>query len=148
VFNASDNPNKICHEMQIGRGGTSLTNEMINNLINVGGNHCDYCKQKAKKLLVCSVCRKGFYCSKECQTKQYHERDHKQYCRKEGQFEVGDLVQLARLKNKPELNGQILRVAGQDITATEERYKVQMEGAVKGDKTISVKPDDLNQMRP
>ena len=32
--------------MPIGRGGTNLTNEMINNLIDVGGIQCDYCKKK------------------------------------------------------------------------------------------------------
>ena len=100
------------------------------------------------KLKICTLCKKGFYCSKECQTKQWREREHKIYCRKEGQFEVGDLVQCARLKKKTEINGYILRVVGRDESSTEVRYKLRQEGAADGDKTISIKSENLNQLRP
>lgn len=89
-----------------------------------------------------------FVCSKLCQKNQWREREHKKYCRKDGQFEPGDLVQCARLKNKQELNGYIVRVIGRDTSTTDERYKVQMEGAVEGDKVFSLKPWNLNQLRP
>lgn len=148
TFSPQGNPTERSHYMPIGQGGTSLTSEMINNLIDVGGIQCDYCKKKGVKLMVCSLCNKGYYCSKECQKKQWKEREHKIYCRKEGQFEVGDLVQCARLKKKPEINGHILRIVGRDEKSTEERYKLRMEGAVAGDNTISIKSENLNQLRP
>jgi hypothetical protein len=78
----SDNPIKKSHRMPIGRGGTTLTNNQINNLIDVGGIRCDYCKCDDKKLSKCSLCNRGFYCSKECQKKQWNKRGHKTYCRK------------------------------------------------------------------
>jgi Ni2+-binding GTPase involved in maturation of urease and hydrogenase len=59
------NPNekaRMRHEFPIGRGRTTLTSEMINNLIDVGGIQCDYCKKKDVKLMKCSLCEKGFYC--------------------------------------------------------------------------------------
>jgi hypothetical protein len=148
VFTSSDNPVKRRHQMPIGRGGTTLTNEQLNNLIDVGGIQCDCCKQKDKKSFKCSICNKVFYCSKDCQKKRWREGEHKKCCREEGQFEVGDLVQCARLKNKPEMNGYLVRIVGRDETSSEERYKVQMEGAVQGDGIISIKPANLNQPRP
>lgn len=135
------------HIMPIGRGGTDLTEDEINNLIDVGGIHCDCCKRKDLKLLTCSRCHREFYCSEECQRKQWKVNDHKKYCRKEGEFKTGDLVQLARLKNKPELNDYIVRVLGPDTT-TKGRYKTQYEGGVKGDKIMSLSAENLNQMRP
>ena len=148
AFSPIDDPVSMTHWLPVGRGGTDLTEDMVNNLIDVGGIQCDYCKQKGTKLRKCSSCNKGFYCSKDCQTKQWRERGHKQYCRKEGQFETGDLVQCARLKNKPEINGHIMSVVGRDQTATEERYKLQMVGAVPGDNILSLKASNLNQLRP
>ncbi|KAL3795046.1 hypothetical protein HJC23_006367 [Cyclotella cryptica] len=147
-FSPEGNPIRMTHQMLIGRGGTTLTNAEITNLTVVGGLRCDYCKKEATKLELCSRCRMGFYCSKECQRNQWTIREHKKYCRIEGQFEPGDLVQCARLKNNPELNGFIVRVIGPDTTSIEERYKVQAEGAVKGDRIISIKPENLNQLRP
>eukprot|EP00956_Cyclotella_meneghiniana_P026053 scaffold55524_cov38-Cyclotella_meneghiniana.AAC.1 len=147
-FSPIEDPVRMTHWFPVGMGGTDLTQDMINNLIDVGGIQCDYCKRKDAKLSKCSYCNKGFYCSKECQKKQWREREHKKYCRKEGQFEPGDLVQLARLKNKPEINGNILKVVGRDQTATEERYKLQQVGAVQGDKILSIKASNLNQLRP
>jgi hypothetical protein len=60
----------------------------------------------------------------------------------------GDLVQCARLKNRSELNGTILRVVGLDATSTEKKFKVQMEGAVDGDNILLIKAGNLNQLRP
>lgn len=138
---------KRTHLMPIGRGGTSLTEDEINNLMDVGGIHCDHCKRKDAKLLKCARCNREFYCSKECQRKQWKENEHKVYCRKEGQFEPGDLVQIARLKNRPELNYNIMRLIGPDAVA-EGRYRVRIEGGVKGDPYFSISAENLNQMRP
>mmetsp|Transcript_24490 Transcript_24490/g.37915 ORF Transcript_24490/g.37915 Transcript_24490/m.37915 type:complete len:332 (-) Transcript_24490:128-1123(-) len=140
-------PASKTHHMPIGLGGTVLTEDEINNLIDVGGIHCDCCKRKGVKLFKCSRCLREFYCSKECQRKQWTEKDHKSYCRKEGEFKPGDLVQMARLKKRPELNDCIVRVLGSDTT-TAGRYQTQIVGGVKGDKIMSISGDNLNQMRP
>ena len=146
--NPDDPPAKKTHAMYIGRGGTNLTENEINNLIDVGGIHCDHCKSKSKKLLVCQRCKKAYYCSAECQKKQWKKEDgHKLHCRKDGEFLAGDLVQIARLKNMTELNENIVRVVGPD-KKNEGRYTVQVEGAVRGDKKISVAAGNLNQLRP
>lgn len=142
-----DPPMKKTHAMPIGRGGTSLTEAEITNLIDVGGLHCDCCKCKSKKLLVCERCKKAYYCSAECQKKQWKENDHKIFCRKEGEFKAGDLVQIARLKNKAELNENIMRIVGPDPNNIG-RYEVRMEGGVEGDKSYSIAAVNLNQLRP
>jgi len=151
TFTPSDMSVKRRHLMPMGPGGSSLTSDELNNLIDVGGIQCDYCKRREGpdvKLLKCSRCNRGFYCSKECQRKQWKENDHKSYCRKEGEFKPHDLVQLARLKNKPELNNHIVRVVGEDLR-NEGRYKVQIEGGNDIDNPpFSVSGKNLNQMRP
>mmetsp|Transcript_24956 Transcript_24956/g.46006 ORF Transcript_24956/g.46006 Transcript_24956/m.46006 type:complete len:331 (+) Transcript_24956:318-1310(+) len=140
-------PSSKFHLMPVGRGGTALTKDEFNNLIDVGGIHCDCCKRIDAKLFTCSRCLKEFYCSKECQRKQWTENGHKSYCRKEGEFKPDDLVQIARLQNKPELNNYIVRVVGLDTT-TEGRYKIQMEGGVNGSRILSISAENLNQLRP
>ena len=146
-FGPEEQPTKRTHLMPIGMRGTSLTQDEINNLIDVGGGHCDFCKTKEKKLFKCSRCNRGFYCSKDCQKKQWKEKDHKSHCRKEEEFKPNDLVQIARLKNKPEMNNNIVRVIGPDTTTTG-RYKVRMEGGVSEDPIFSISVKNLNQMRP
>ncbi|KAL7532274.1 hypothetical protein ACHAWF_004068 [Thalassiosira exigua] len=140
-------PAHIGHGMPIGRGGTKLTKDQLNNLIDVGGTQCDCCKRKDLKLEKCTRCNMAYYCSKECQRMQWKVNGHKQFCRQEGQFELGDLVQIARLKNKPDLNGIIVRVAGSD-PKKEGRYAVRMEGATEGDPTFSVAGTNVNRLRP
>ena len=144
---SKDPPIRRTHTMPIGRGGTSLTEAEMNNLIDVGGVHCDCCKCKAENLLACERCKKAYYCSAQCQKKQWKENGHKAHCRKDGEFKAGDLVQIARLKNKTELNDKIVRVVGPDNN-TEGRYEVRMEGAVPGDKSFSIAAGNLNQLRP
>lgn len=148
TFSAEDQPVKsLRHIMNIGHGGTTLSNTEINKLIDVGGGHCDYCKRKDKKLFKCSKCNRGFYCSRDCQVKQWTENEHKKYCRKEGEFKPNDLVQIERLKNKPELNHNIVRLVGPD-KRNEGRYEVKMEGGVRRDPSFSVSGKNLNQLRP
>ena len=144
---SSDPQKKTTHSMPIGRGGTTLTDEEFNNLIDVGGLRCDCCKSEVEKLLVCERCKKAYYCSAECQKEQWKNNGHKIHCRKDGEFKADDLVQIARLKNKPELNDKIYRVVGPDKNNVG-RYEVRMEGAVRGDKSFSVAAGNLNQLRP
>ncbi len=139
-------PMKKTHLMHVGLGGTSFAE--INNLIDVGGLHCDCCKAKAKKLLVCERCKKTYYCSPECQKKQWKNNGHKIHCRKDGEFKAGDLVQIARLKSKPELNEWIVRIVGPDKNK-EGRYEVTAGGAVGGmNGSFSIAAGNLNQLRP
>lgn len=121
-------------------------------LLDVGGVCCDYCKRKDIKLSRCSNCNRGFYCSKECQAKQWREKCHKKYCRKAGQFEPGDLVMTTGLEAEA-LNGCIVEIVGRDSTSREEEYIVQMNRAINGNRLdftpkFSVKPENLNQLRP
>lgn len=57
-FRPEDQPTKRTHGMPIGRLGTSLTQDEINSLIDVGGIHCDCCKREDAKLFKCSICNK------------------------------------------------------------------------------------------
>ncbi len=143
-------PMRTSHNMPIGYGGTTLTQTEINNLIDIGGIHCDCCKRKRGEdvqLMECGRCHRAWYCGQECQVKSWKERGHKEHCRKAGQFKPGDLVQLARLKSKPELNGNIMRLVGPDPNK-DGRFAVRMEGAVEGDNTLSIAQANLNQLRP
>lgn len=143
-------PLRMSHHMPIGRGGTTLTLHEINNLIDIGGLHCDCCKQKRGdnvQLSACGRCQRAWYCSKECQVKSWKEKGHKEHCRKVGQFKPDDLVQLARLKSIPELNGAIVRFIGPDPNM-DGRYGVRMEGAVEEDDNLSISQANLNQLRP
>jgi len=144
TLSAEQQPVIRTHLMPIGHGGTTLSSTEIQNLINVGGDHCDYCKRKDMKLFKCSKCNRGFYCSRDCQVKQWTENEHKMHCRKEGEFKPNDIVQIARLKNKPELNHIIVRLVGPD-KADEGRYEIKMEG---GYRSLSVSAKNLNQLRP
>ena len=135
------------YKIKLKNENTTLSNTEINKLIDVGGGHCDYCKRKDKKLFKCSKCNRGFYCSRDCQAKQWTENEHKKYCRKEGEFKPNDLVQIERLKNKPELNHNIVRLVGPD-KRNEGRYEVKMEGGVRRDPSFSVSGKNLNQLRP
>ena len=87
-----------------GPRGTTVTEAEFNNLIDVGGIYCDYCKKESKKLMKCARCNRAYYCDKNCSTNAWKEKEHRKYCRKEGQFELGDLVQLFGIKAEPGLN--------------------------------------------
>lgn len=39
---------------------------------------CEYCKEREKKMMVCGQCRQTYYCSRECQKKNWKE--HKKSC--------------------------------------------------------------------
>jgi len=58
------------------------------------GNECDYCHkpQSDVTLRTCGQCLLYFYCSRECQRKDW-KSSHKKWCRKsDGKFKAGDFV--------------------------------------------------------
>lgn len=76
--------------------GLAFTEEQRDQLLKVGGAACDCCGKPRPfqgLLDVCSRCQKAYYCSKECQVKQWRA-GHKQWCRKPGEFKAGDTVKL------------------------------------------------------
>jgi hypothetical protein len=74
---------------------------MTEQLVKVAGTHCDCCGKSREELglatlMICTRCKMAYYCSKECQKAQWKD-GHKQACRKPGQIEVGDRMQLQGL---------------------------------------------------
>lgn len=111
-----------------------------------------------KELKVTSLrcCRRfpmAYYCSKECQTKQWHT-GHKNACRKNGQLEKGDLMVIKGLVEKPEMNNIFVTVV--DPIKDSNRWKVQvtkhfystgLNEELHG-KFLSVAADNLFRTRP
>ena len=125
-----------------------LTAEEVDQLLKVGGERCDCCgksrEELGRKLLdVCSIYKKGYYCGRECQTKQW-KAGHKKWCRKPGELKAGDYVRLQGLQAKPELNGTLVKVVGEDSN-NKGRWEVKVQG---GTKTISVAAEKMEQLRP
>jgi len=61
------------------------------------GKQCEGCGKVAapdEKLLVCTRCRRAYYCSKACQIAHWKQPNdgHKHSCRKKGEFKKGDHV--------------------------------------------------------
>jgi hypothetical protein len=119
----------------------------------VGGKVCDCCAKPREdtgltSLLVCARCKMAFYCSADCQKKQW-KAGHKQACRKQGQIEVGDYMKLQGLTSKPELNGQFVQVTA-PMVASSGRWPVQVQvnRETTGAQAISVKPENLERIRP
>ena len=114
-----------------------------------GGKSCDCCLKTSDELgvdslLKCAHCKIVFYCSPECQKKDWKER-HKQECRKKGQIEPGDDMWLEGLISRPDLNGRFVKVLG-SVEGTENRYKVKLLGSAA--LPISVSGDKLVRLRP
>jgi MYND finger len=64
----------------------------------VGGNECDCCHNTLTELGLtlmdhCSRCEAAYYCSKECQKKQW-KAGHKHVCREKGVFQLGDRMKM------------------------------------------------------
>ena len=86
-------------------------------LVKMGGDCCDCCHKKEDdglKLMKCSRCMKGYYCSEKCQKKSWKVYGHKEYCRKDGEIKAGDLVRLDGLQQEPQLNNLIVKVVRPD----------------------------------
>jgi hypothetical protein len=78
-----------------------------------GGSYCDCC-QKAEgelevNLLKCLGCHMTFYCSKECQTKQW-KAGHNKACRKRGQIKLGDIMILSDVEGREDLDDRFVRI--------------------------------------
>lgn len=50
VLLVEENPTERSYQMPIGQGGSTSMNDKINNLIDVGGIQCDFCKKEYTKL--------------------------------------------------------------------------------------------------
>lgn len=111
----------------------------------VGGSKCDCCGKNRTDvdggLFRCSCCRKAYYCSPECQHRNWRA-GHRHACRAPGQIEVGDYMILKGLVKRPELNslvGHIVRpVRGG-------RFEVSIEGR---SGTLSIASEKLEHLRP
>lgn len=61
-----------------------------------GGKHCDCCGKTATKvpkgLLICGRCELMYYCSKECQQKDWVDGGHKKVCHKKDCIQVGEYM--------------------------------------------------------
>jgi len=135
----------------VGAGPSELNRkEIVDRLLAVGGTKCDCCGKTREAyglthLFSCSRCKKAFYCSAECQRKQWNKKcGHKKYCREPGQVEPGDYVRLNGLQAKPELNGMIVQVVGQ-VPNNPSRLEVRLSG---GNRSLSIPKDKMEQMRP
>lgn len=131
-----------------GLSGPSIAKEEYDRLISVGGDACDCCKKtlaelKMHHLKQCGRCLKAFYCSAECQNRQWRG-GHKKVCRKPGHFKSGDFIKLQGIESKPELNGSIVKVVGPDPDK-EGRWAVKADG---GTRSISVAAEKMVQLRP
>ncbi|KAJ3330215.1 hypothetical protein HDU76_006198 [Blyttiomyces sp. JEL0837] len=119
--------------------------------VKVGG--CDFCKiateQTAKRLKRCGRCRRDCYCSTSCQTAAWSaawSAGHKNFCRKLGDFKVGDIIMLKEIKKNVTLNGTIMQIVGlapenDNSVESETRWVVDYMG--KSGKKLSVKRSNL-----
>lgn len=123
-----------------------LSKQGFDRLLTVGGAECDHCGKKredlgSNHLKSCSRCLRAFYCSQDCQKRQW-KAGHKEACRKPGEILNGDLVKLKKLVSKPELNGRVVK-AIRPLESQPGRWKVQID-----DRTfISVATENLEQLR-
>ncbi len=123
-----------------------LSKEGFDRLLTVGGAECDHCGKKREDLglshlKACSRCLRAFYCSQDCQKRQW-KAGHKDACRKPGEIQNGDFVKLKNLASKPELNGRVVK-AIQPLESQPGRWQVQIENRT----FISVAAEKLEQLR-
>ena len=107
------------------------------------GEQCEGCGKKAapdEKLLVCTRCRRAYYCGKACQIahwKQPAHDGHKHSCRKKGEFKKGDQVKtLQRFGITP---------AGTTVVLLEEQQQQQqpdVQNSIKKWLVVSLYDDD------
>lgn len=72
--------------------------------VTVGGARCDCCGKSRKDMKnndfeVCARCKVAYYCSRECQTRQWNA-GHNTACRKSGQIKRGDYMLLKGTKTR------------------------------------------------
>lgn len=142
-------PQKVRHsKIPVGPLPLGITKEEMGLLLAVGGGACDHCQKTLQELGVhhlrrCTACQNAFYCSEDCQRKQW-KAGHKQMCRKPGEYQAGDYVRLDGLVSRPELNDTVVQVV-QLQDNNNERVEVKMLG---GEKSISVALSKLQHLRP
>jgi hypothetical protein len=155
-------------DILIERDDHILSRDELGKLLVPGGVKCDYCKCVDKELSRCSTCNSVWFCGRECQEKQWFERNHKKYCRKKGQYKPGDLVQITRLQDQehtivrfgcrfPLKNGEVARIICRDTSSNEEKYIVRLNGIMVNGIPFnpynecwetSLKPDNICHLRP
>ena len=123
--------------------------------VKVGGDKCDCCGKTlhelgVHKLDTCSRCKLVYYCSVDCGAKAW-KAGHKKYCRKKHEIKKGDTMQLLNLKSKPELNGKLVDILGEDPNA-ESRWVTKLVEADlnpgQSDGTMSIATEKLRHIRP
>jgi hypothetical protein len=95
-------------------------------------------------LMICTRCKMACYCSKECQKAQW-KAGHKQACRKPGQIEGGDWMQLQGLVSQPQLNTKVGEIRGPAENSSSGRWAVYI---LDEDRVISVSSERLKRLRP
>ena len=142
-------PAKRNTKISIGPLATTFTQKQAGYMLSVGGETCDCCKKTREELGLkhhlqsCSRCKKAFYCSKDCQAKQW-AAGHKRYCRKPGEIKPGDFVRLNGIRSQPEINGELVEVIGPDRNSMG-RWEVRIPG---GNRSISVAGEKMEHLRP
>lgn len=115
----------------------------------VGGSKCDCCGKNRRKvyggLLRCSRCRLAYYCSPQCQKRQWLA-GHKKCCRKPDDIKEGDMMKLKGLVNRSELNGYICSVLRAAAAAPGGRWEVQT--IAPAPIVVSVAAKNLSHLRP
>mmetsp|Transcript_12231 Transcript_12231/g.26451 ORF Transcript_12231/g.26451 Transcript_12231/m.26451 type:complete len:356 (+) Transcript_12231:204-1271(+) len=132
-------------------GALTITEEQYDRLLSSGGDKCDYCQKMLaelgiRQLLQCSRCKKAYYCSSKCASKQW-KAGHKAACRDVGEFEPGDFVRLRGLVSIPEYNGAVVKVVG-PAPNQEGRWEVRADGTDPNVNSMSVSGENLEQLRP
>jgi len=128
---------------------TDLNPDQMGHLLAVGGLKCDHCGKTRDELGVahlqsCSRCKKAYYCSADCQRKQWREGGHKQHCRLPGQIMPGDYVLLNGLQARPELNGIVVQ-AVRAVPEQPGRWETRIPG---GERSVSIAQEKMEQLRP
>ena len=119
----------------------------------VGGNFCDCCGKAPEEanlpiLFKCKACRLAWYCSASCQAACW-ANGHRDWCKKFGRFEKGDMVMLQGLKKRRDLNSTLVSVKdlplnGRAVVCV----LVPMDRSVKVGAVISIKKENLRHHRP
>lgn len=96
IIDKFENPKPQYNEEAVSSNAVMAT--FLERWSSVGGGFCDCCKKTREQLGVvklncCSRCKMAYYCSSECQRKQWRA-GHKEACRKEKEIKVGDIMKI------------------------------------------------------
>jgi hypothetical protein len=89
----------------------------------------------------CTGCGHAYYCSRECQVKQWKE--HKPHCRKKGDYRPDDTLKLDYLVAHRDHNGELVRAVEQVNSG---RWIVEILS--RNGQKLSVKTENLEHIRP